>query len=87
MIIMILSFDIAPYPYKHAQRRITFHCQRIDLHKIIIETNKGGVFTLKMFNKEITLFEVHLRYLVPISAARGQQGQLRNSYTRFVGRR
>ena len=49
--------------------------------------NKRVIFTLIMFNKEITLFEVHLRYLVPISAARGQQGQLRNSYTRFVGRR
>ena len=23
-IIIILSFDIAPFPYKHAQRRITF---------------------------------------------------------------
>ena len=22
--IIILSFDIAPFPYKHAQRRITF---------------------------------------------------------------
>ena len=31
MIIMILSFDIAPFQYKHAQRRITFHCQRIDV--------------------------------------------------------
>ena len=31
MIIMILSFEIAPFPYKHAQRRITFHCQRIDV--------------------------------------------------------
>ena len=30
-IIIILSFDIAPFPYKHAQRRITFHCQRIDV--------------------------------------------------------
>ena len=30
IIIIILSFDIAPFPYKHAQRRITFHCQRID---------------------------------------------------------
>ena len=29
--ITILSFDIAPFPYKHAQRRITFHCQRIDV--------------------------------------------------------
>ena len=29
--IIILSFDIAPFPYKHAQRRITFHCQRIDV--------------------------------------------------------
>ena len=24
MIIIILSSDIAPFPYKHAQRRITF---------------------------------------------------------------
>ena len=24
IIIIILSFDIAPFPYKHAQRRITF---------------------------------------------------------------
>ena len=31
IIIIILSFDIAPFPYKHAQRRITFHCQRIDV--------------------------------------------------------
>ena len=31
VIIIILSFDIAPFPYKHAQRRITFHCQRIDV--------------------------------------------------------
>ena len=31
IIIMILSFDISPFPYKHAQRRITFHCQRIDV--------------------------------------------------------
>ena len=31
IIIIILSFDIAPFPYKHAQRRITFHCQRIDI--------------------------------------------------------
>ena len=30
-LIIILSFDIAPFPYKHAQRRITFHCQRIDV--------------------------------------------------------
>ena len=28
---IILSFDIAPFPYKRAQRRITFHCQRIDV--------------------------------------------------------
>ena len=27
-IIIILSFDIAPFPYKHAQRHITFHCQK-----------------------------------------------------------
>ena len=27
IIIIILSFDIASFPYKHAQRRITFHCQ------------------------------------------------------------
>ena len=34
IIIIILSFDNAPFPYKHAQRRITFHCQRIavDIH-------------------------------------------------------
>ena len=31
IIIIILSFDIAPFPYKHDQRRITFHCQRIDV--------------------------------------------------------
>ena len=31
ILIIILSFDIAPFPYKHAQRRITFHCQRIDV--------------------------------------------------------
>ena len=31
IIIIILSFDIAPFPYKHAQRSITFHCQRIDV--------------------------------------------------------
>ena len=31
IIIIILSFDIAPFPYEHAQRRITFHCQRIDV--------------------------------------------------------
>ena len=31
IIIIILSFDIAPFPYKHAQRHITFHCQRIDV--------------------------------------------------------
>ena len=31
MIIIILSFDIAPFPYKHAQRRIeTFHGARCD---------------------------------------------------------
>ena len=24
IMIIILSFDIAPFPYKHAQRRITF---------------------------------------------------------------
>ena len=28
---IILSFDIAPFPYKHAHRRIPFHCQRIDV--------------------------------------------------------
>ena len=34
IIIIILSFGNAPFPYKHAQRRITFHCQRIyvDIH-------------------------------------------------------
>ena len=26
LIIIIVSFDIAPFPYKHAQRHITFHC-------------------------------------------------------------
>ena len=31
IIIIILSFDIAPFPYKHVQRHITFHCQRIDV--------------------------------------------------------
>ena len=31
IIIIILSFGIAPFPYKHAQRPITFHCQRIDV--------------------------------------------------------
>ena len=31
IIIIILSFDIALFPYKHAQRRITIHCQRIDV--------------------------------------------------------
>ena len=30
-VLIILSFDIAPFPYKHAQRRITFHWQRIDV--------------------------------------------------------
>ena len=25
--IIILSFDIAPLPYKHTQRRITFHAR------------------------------------------------------------
>ena len=24
--IPLLSFDIVPFPYKHAQRRITLHC-------------------------------------------------------------
>ena len=31
IIIIILSFDIVPFPYKHDQRRITFDCQRIDV--------------------------------------------------------
>ena len=31
IMIIILSFDIALFPYRHAQRRITFHCQRIDV--------------------------------------------------------
>ena len=31
IIVIIITFDIAPLPYKHAQRRITFHCQRIDV--------------------------------------------------------
>ena len=40
IIIIILSFDIAPFPYKHAQRRITLHCQRIDvdIHIKLIDT-------------------------------------------------
>ena len=29
--IVIVSFDTAPFPYKHARRRITFYCQRIDV--------------------------------------------------------
>ena len=39
IIIIILSFDIAPFPYKHAQRRITLHCQRIDvdIHVLLID--------------------------------------------------
>ena len=36
IIMKILSFDIAPFPYKHAQRRITFHCQRIDVDVHIV---------------------------------------------------
>ena len=31
IMIIILSFDIVLFPYKHAQRRISFHCQRIDV--------------------------------------------------------
>ena len=31
IIIIELSFDIAPL-FKHAQRRITHHCQRIDVY-------------------------------------------------------
>ena len=31
IVIIILSFDIAPFPFKPAQRRITIHCQRIDV--------------------------------------------------------
>ena len=36
-IIKILTFDIAPFPFKHAQRRTTFHCQWIDvgIHTVI----------------------------------------------------
>ena len=29
--IFLLPSDIAPFPYKHAQRRITLHCRRIDV--------------------------------------------------------
>ena len=36
IMIIILSFDIAPFPYKHAQWRITFHCQRIDVDIYIV---------------------------------------------------
>ena len=35
-IIIILSFDIAPFPYTNAQRRITFHCQSIDADILIV---------------------------------------------------
>ena len=31
IIIIILSFDIALFPYKNAQRCIALHCQRIDI--------------------------------------------------------
>ena len=31
IMIIILSFDIAHFPYKHAQRRITFDCHLIDV--------------------------------------------------------
>ena len=32
----MLSFDNAPSPYKHAQNRITFHCQMIDVDTHIV---------------------------------------------------
>ena len=40
---MILSFDIAPFPYKRAQRRITFLCQRIDVDIHIANLFKRNV--------------------------------------------